>query len=98
LKSGEEMGWSQLPDQIIQPRDGKGKDYFVETRKNNFRLSVKGVFGLVFLSVSLAVFYSSLSTDYWYLGIALLAFVMIFFWWSILTNRVPADSSGRPSK
>lgn len=56
MNRAEGMGYSQLPDQIIQPRDGKGKDCFVETRRNSFILSVKGVFGLVFLCVSLEVF------------------------------------------
>jgi hypothetical protein len=97
-KSGEEMGWWQLPDLVIQPSDGKGKDYFVETRKTGFTFSVKGVLGLIFLGVSLVVFYYSLNTDYWYLGIAFFALVMVFFWWSILTSRAPADLGGRPSK
>jgi hypothetical protein len=85
MNTGEEMGWSQLPDLIIQPKDDKGKDYFVESRKST--LTVKGVLGLVFLGVSLAIFFTTLSTDYWFVGIALMAIVIVSFWWPVITNR-----------
>ncbi len=81
------MGWSQLPDKVIQPKDGEGKDYFVESRKST--LTLKGVLGLVLLGVSLAVFFTLLSTDRWFVGVSLLALVVIYFCWPIITNRKP---------
>ena len=92
------MGWSQLPDKIIQPKDGKGKDYFVEVEAGKNTLTLKGVLGFAFLGLSIIVFYYTLSTSYWFLGVALMILVIVFFWWSVIMNRGPADTSGRPSK
>jgi hypothetical protein len=92
------MGWAQLPDIIVQPKDGKGKDYFVEQEARKSTLTMKGVLGFAFLGLSLVVFYYTLGTSYWFLGIALMALVVIFFWWSIITNRTPADLKSKPSK
>jgi hypothetical protein len=90
------MGWSQLPEKIIQPHDDKGENYFVNARKND--LTLKGVLGIIFLGVALVVFYYTLGTEYWYFGIALMILVIVSFWWSTLLNRRPADLKGRPSK
>ena len=85
-----------MPDIIIQPRDGKGTDYFENARRSDATL--KGILGVILLGASLFAFYYALSTDYWYLGIALLALVIVFFGWSILVNRKPTDSNGPTSK